>query len=128
MEKIYSFIFIGVAGVLIVVAIRNFSAEYSKMAAIDIGVVLGFFVLAELLGVVEIIKSISQSANINTEWLKTIFKICLVSFLGQWGAQICRDVGENAIADKLEVAVGVTIVIICRPYFIELINIASELE
>ena len=128
MEKIYSIIFLGVAGVLVIIVIKNFSQEYSKIAAISLGIVLGTFVLSEMLGVVELIKTVSQNANIKTEWLKTIFKICLVSFLGQWGVQICRDAGENAIADKLEIAVGVTVVIICKPYFFELINLALELE
>lgn len=128
MEKIYSVILLAVAGVLIIIAIKSFSQEYSKITAIVLGIILGGFVLSELIGIINIIKNIAQSTNINTDWLKSIFKICLVSFLGQWGAQICRDSGENAIADKLETAVGITVVIICQPYFVELISLASVIE
>lgn len=128
MEKIYSLILLAVAGVLIITAIKNFSQEYSKITAIVLGVILGGFVLAELLGVINIIKSIAQKTNINTAWLKSIFKICLISFLGQWGTQICRDAGENTIADKLETAVGITVVIICQPYFVQLISLALEIQ
>lgn len=128
MENIYSIILLAVAGVLIVIAIKNFSHQYSKLTAIALGITLGGFVLAELLGVINIIKSIAQSTNINAAWLKSIFKICIIAFLGQWGTQICRDAGENAIADKLETAVGITVVIICQPYFVQIISLASEIQ
>ena len=128
MEKVYSFILLGIVGTIIVVVLKRISPEYSRIAAIVLGIIIGVYVLGQVTGIFDLIKSLAEKANINTEWIKSIFKICLVSFLGQWGTQICRDAGENAIADKLEIGVGITVVIICQPYFLQLINIAAELE
>lgn len=60
-------------------------------------------------------------------WLGPLLKIVGVAFLGEWGVQLCRDAGENAIAVKLEMGVKIVLLVLCIPVIAQLLNLITSL-
>ena len=50
-----------------------------------------------------------------------------MAFLGEWGVQLCKDAGENAIAVKLEMGVKIVLLVLCIPVISQLLNLITSL-
>ncbi len=127
MDKLFLIILFGIASVFIIMAIKKHSAEFAFIASLCAGCIILFFVVTEIGQVREYINKWTKSTLINSEYSKTLIKISIISFVGQWGIQLCRDAGEGTIADKMETAVKVIMVILCFPYIDMLFNLVAEL-
>ena len=57
--------------------------------------------IAQILSVFE---SLASKARINSGYLKLVDKIVGIAYLAGFGAQICKDAGENSMAAKIELA------------------------
>lgn len=57
--------------------------------------------IAQILSVFE---SLASKARINSGYLKLVVKIVGIAYLAGFGAQICKDAGENSMAAKIELA------------------------
>lgn len=128
MDKIFLIIFFGIGAVFIILAIKKYAPEYALGASICACCMVVVFVLSDIGEIISFISNIIAYGKINSQWSGSIFKIALISFIGQWGISICRDAGENSIADKLETAVKVLVLIICLPYINMLFKMAEEIN
>lgn len=53
--------------------------------------------------------------NINSEYFKALLKIVGISYIVQYGAEICRDAGEGALSTKIEMAGKLILLYITLP-------------
>ncbi len=72
-------------------------------------------VLPQISQVFSIFSEISARANINKLYLETILKIIAIAYISEFGAQICRDAGQGAIASKIEFAAKIMVVVMAVP-------------
>ena len=54
--------------------------------------------------ILSVFESLASKAKINSGYLKLIVKIVGIAYLAGFGAQICKDAGENSMAAKIELA------------------------
>jgi len=59
--------------------------------------------------------------------LTTILKIVGIAYIGDFGAQVCRDAGESAIASKVEFAAKVLVLIVALPIVVGLLETITRL-
>lgn len=128
MDKIFLIILFGITTVFIILAIKKQSSDYALAISICAGCIIILFVISDILEIITFISSVIEYGQINGEWAGSIGKIALISFAGQWGIQICRDAGENSIADKMETAVKILVLIICLPYINMIFKMAAEIS
>ena len=57
----------------------------------------------------------AKRAGIGEMYLIILLKIIGISYLVEFGAQVCRDAGEGAIASKVELAGKVMILVMAVP-------------
>ena len=50
-----------------------------------------------------------------------------IAYLGSFGAQTCRDMGEGALADKIELATKVIIMILALPVLGGILGLVEQL-
>ena len=63
----------------------------------------------------------------NLEYLKLIVKIVGLAYLAGFGAQICKDAGENGIAAKIELAGKIFILTMGIPIMVGLLDLILQL-
>ena len=127
MNKIYLIVLFGIACLFIIITIKKYAPEYAMVASICAGINIITFVVVDFSEIIDFFSSVSNMGGISNRWMKSIMQITSICFLGQWGIQLCRDAGENSIADKMETAIKILVLIICLPYINMLFEMANNL-
>jgi stage III sporulation protein AD len=105
----------GLVAAVLIVLLRHQKPEVAMLVSIAAGVVIFLFVLDKVAAVVIVLKDLAVRANINMLYLGAILKIVGIAYIADFGAQICRDSGEGALASKIEFAAKVLIMVLAVP-------------
>ena len=87
----------------------------------------GIIVLPELQDIISALSGRADISQIGSSWLSPLLKIVGVAFLGEWGVQLCKDAGENAIAVKLEMGVKIVLLVLCIPLISQLLSLITSI-
>jgi len=118
-------VIIGIISVILSLMFRGHHDEWRMYIRIAGGIII-FFAIAQKLGVVlELVKKMSEKIDVDLIYIGIVFKILGISYISEFGAQLCKDAGESSIASKIEFAGKVLIVTISAPVMLALIDIIA---
>lgn len=90
--------------------------------------ILIFFIIIQKLGILlEIAKKMSEKIDMDFVYIGIVFKVLGISYISEFGAQLCKDAGESSIASKIEFAGKVLIITVSSPVMLALIDIISDI-
>lgn len=118
---------IGLIGTILSVILKKQSPEFSLMVSIVTGVIIFIFVCSKLGQVIFILKQMADEAGVNTAYLGIVLKIIGISYIAQFGVQLCTDAGESSIASKIELAGKVLIMVVSIPIMLALLEMVTGL-
>ncbi len=114
---------LGIAGALISVLLKEYKPVYAAIVGMVTGAVIFFFLLSEISYIFDVISLITSRLSLNADYLTTIIRIIGIAYLARFGSDICRDAGQNTIAQKIELAGKVTIVSLSIPILTSVLNL-----
>lgn len=120
--EIVQIVGLGVVAAVLAVTIRNNKPEMAMLLSIAAGLILFFMVLGKIGAVVELLKEMAGRASLNMVYLATVLKIVAIAYIADFGAQICRDAGEGAVASKIEFAAKILILVLAVPIVMALLQ------
>ena len=91
------------------------------------GALILFLVMDKLVGVINLIQSISNKASINSGFLELLLKITGIAFLAEFAVSVCKDSGESAIASKIELGSKIIIISLSIPIISNLLEIILKI-
>ncbi|MBC7345668.1 MAG: stage III sporulation protein AD, partial [Clostridia bacterium] len=107
---------IALLATMLIVLTRQFkSAETGVLIALGVGAAIFLFLVDKIVQVIDIVEELAARADINRFYLSTVLKVIGIAYITEFGAQICRDAGESAVASKVELAGKVLIMILAIP-------------
>lgn len=106
---------IGMTAVLLILVVRRSHPELAVQITIVVAGIVFFLVLDKLRMIIELFTEMAKRAGIGEMYLIILLKIIGISYLVEFGAQVCRDAGESAIASKVELAGKVMILVMAVP-------------
>ncbi|MEW6769777.1 MAG: stage III sporulation protein AD [Bacillota bacterium] len=115
-----------VAAVLAVV-LRSQRPELGLLVGVAAGVVIFLALIGKISAAVAVLNNVAGRAGLNMVYLDTILKIVGIAYVADFGAQMCRDAGEGALAVKVEFAAKVLILVLALPIIIGLLDLLLEL-
>ncbi len=118
---------IGLIATVLVVVVKSQKPELALLLSIAAGVIIFLLVLGKIGSIMDIIKDLAASAGINMVYLSTILKIIGIAYIAEFGAQICRDAGEGAIATKIEFASKILIMVLAVPIVVAVLQALLKL-
>lgn len=125
MEVMIKIALIGVVVALIILLMKGFQSRLTPMITISASVLLSGMVLKMADSAIDSISEIFKASKMENESIKNVIKIVGVAYVADFSSSICRDLGENSIASKIEIAGRVYIVLLAVPWasmLIEAIN------
>lgn len=126
--NILQIIGLGLTGALLATFLRQTKFETGALiVALIAGVVIFLMVFTKISLVVRVLEDMSRKAGINEFYLALLFKMVGIAYLTEFGAQLCRDAGENAIASRVELAGKVLIILIAVPILIAILELVVRL-
>jgi len=100
------------------VVLKQIRPEIALQLSILAGASIFILILSKVRVIVDLLQTLADQANISSYYLLIILKIVGVAYLAEFGAQICRDAGEGALATKIELAAKVGVIILAIPIIV----------
>ncbi len=120
--EIIQIVGIGLISVIILLIIRQYKPEFAIYVSLIAGILILFFSLGELSGVINLLKDIANRASINQQFISILLKITGIAFLSEFAISISNDCGETAIANKIDIGAKVLIIVISIPIITTLLE------
>ncbi len=124
---IFQIAIIGIVATLLIVLIKKYNPEYQIFIAVVTGVIILFVIYSYLGPILQSFQSLWSKTNIDNSYFEIILKVIVIAYITEFGAQICKDAGENSIGMKIELAGKVIIVYLSVPIVLSLIDFIINL-
>lgn len=112
---------------IFLIILRQEKPALAVVLSLAFGVVVFLFLIGKVAIIVEVLTELSHKAQANYFFLDTVLKILGVAYLGEFGAAICRDAGETAVAKKVEFGTKVIIAILALPIMVAILESLIEI-
>ena len=121
--EILQIVGLGIIATVMILMIKTQRPEIAVQISILTGIVIFMLVAGKLSAVIELLNSYTRKVNIDAIYITTLLKIIGIAYIAQFGAEICKDAGEGAIASKIELAGKVVIVVLAVPILTSLLDL-----
>ncbi|WP_129597769.1 stage III sporulation protein AD [Anaerophilus nitritogenes] len=125
--EIFKIVALGIVATILTIVLKNQKPEISIQISIATGIIIFIFIATKLASVLEVLNMFAQKINMDVVYITTIFKIVGIAYIAEFGAQVCKDAGETAIASKIELAGKVLIMVLSVPILLALFHLIVQL-
>lgn len=119
---IFQIVSIGIVATILAILVKNQKPELGIYISLVTAILIFIFVLSKLQAVMEVLNQLARKINIEDIYLATILKIVGIAYIAEFGAHICKDAGEGAIASKIEFAGKILIMVMAIPILVSLMD------
>ncbi|HZK53190.1 MAG TPA: stage III sporulation protein AD [Desulfosporosinus sp.] len=103
---------------VISVVLKQIRPEIAMQLSILASASIFILVMSKIKVIVDLLQNLADQANIGSYYLLIVLKIVGVAYLAEFGAQICKDAGEGALASKIELAAKVAVIALAIPIIV----------
>jgi len=125
--EILQIVGLGLLVAVLAVLLREERPEIAPFLALGFGIMIFIVILGKMGAIIMVFRDLTRRAHIDELYLTTLLKILGIAYVTEFGAQICRDAGEGTIANKIEVAGKVLILILALPIFAAILEVIVRL-
>ena len=120
--EIIQIVGLGIVVTILVVIIKQQRPELAIQLSIVAGVIIFGMMLGKIVSVINVMKQIAQKSNVSMLYMGTVLKIVGVAYIAEYGAQVCKDAGEGAVASKIEFAAKVIVIVLAIPIIVRVFD------
>ena len=118
---------IGLISLIIIIIVRQYKPEFTLYVSLLAGALILVFIMDKIGGIIDLLTSLSNKTAINNEFIILLIKITGIAFLTEFAVSICKDTGESAIANKVDMGGKVVIVSMSIPIISSLLETIVQL-
>ncbi len=109
------------------VVLKQKNPEYALALSLAAGVLMLGMIIAEARPLFDRMHSLLDASGTKAAYVQILFKSLGLCFITQIACDACRDLGETAIATKVEAAGKIAVLLVSLPLFEEILRIAGQL-
>lgn len=113
--EIIQIVGLGFVVTLLILILKRDRPEIAVQLSLTLATIIFLIVLTKINIVLNLFRDMAEKANISQMYLNTILKIIGIAYITEFGAQVCRDAGEGAVAGKIEFAGKVLVMVMAIP-------------
>ncbi len=118
---------IGVLVTMMTLLIKPHKPELSIALPILAVCAILFCIAPYLKGILSMFEELASRGGLESRYLHMVMKIVGVAYLCQFGAELCKDAGENSLASNIELAGKVMILTLSMPAIYRLLDLVSAI-
>ena len=118
---------LGIIVSMLVVFLKQVKPEYSLLCLIVGSVVILAYIISYMTKVFVFFQEVVEKTGINYSLFVSMLKIVGLGYLVEFSASVCRDSGNNSIADKVILAGKIMIFVVSVPIISNLFEMILEL-
>ncbi len=116
-----------VLAAMLALVLKNQRPELALQLGIAAGALILLLVIEQLAGVLGEIERIGAQFGLQGDQMLVVIKVIGMAYLAEFGVQICKDAGENALAGKVELAGKVMIIAVSIPVVTALLKMVTSI-
>lgn len=120
--EIIKIIGIGLIALIIIVIVKQYRPEFALYVSLVAGVLILMMIIGKMGAIIDLLTTLSNKTAINNEFLILLIKITGIAFLTEFTVSICKDSGEAAIANKVDLGGKVLIISMSIPIIASLLE------
>ena len=113
---------VGLIALIIIIILKQYRPEFVIYVSIIAGVIILILIMDKVSAIIDLLTSLSNKTVINNEFLVLLIKITGIPFLTEFSVSICKDSGETAIANKIDIGGKVLIISMSIPIIASLLE------
>lgn len=113
---------VGLIALIIIIILKQYRPEFVIYVSIIAGVIILILIMDKVSAIIDLLTSLSNKTVINNEFLVLLIKIIGIAFLTEFSVSICKDSGETAIANKIDIGGKVLIISMSIPIIASLLE------
>lgn len=125
--NIAQIVVIGLVGTILCIMIKEQRPEISLLIAVATGVLIFISVCDKLKILLLLLEETAQKAGVSEGYFAIVLKVIGISYLAQFGIQLCMDAGQSSVAGKIELAGKIMIMVISAPVLLSLLDVVMNL-
>ena len=125
--NILQIVAIGLTAAILALIVRQQRPDIAMMISLAAGTILFLMVLGNLKAVVTVADQLARRESLDSIYLSTVLKVIGIAYIAEFGAQICKDSGEGAIASKIELSGKVLVMMLALPILTALLEAVLKL-
>lgn len=118
---------IGFIAVLLICVLKPVKPEIAVSISIIGVVILFLFISSNVVEVFDVIYELADKSAVNITYINLVVKIIGITYIFQFASSLCKDAGESAISQAVDMCGKVVISIMAIPIFTELFRTISEI-
>ena len=127
MVDVIKIIGIGLIGLILIIIIKQYRPEFAVYVSLLAGALILYLAMDKISNVINLLKNICSKSGINTEFLGILIKMTGIAYLTEFAISICKDTGETAIANKVELGSKAIIVSMSVPIISNLLEVILKI-
>lgn len=125
--EIIKIVAIAIVCALLCAVLKQYKPEYAIVVQLAASVLILLLIASAMGDLINAIRELIDGSGIDTGYLTLLLKALGVAILTQLAADACRDSGETALSNKVELAGKVTILLLCLPLVKAMIQLSAGL-
>lgn len=125
--EIIKIVAIAIVCALLCAVLKQYKPEYAIVVQLAASVLILLLVASAMGDLINAIRELIDGSGIDTGYLTLLLKALGAAILTQLAADACRDSGETALSNKVELAGKVTILLLCLPLVKAMIQLSAGL-
>lgn len=122
---IFKVVIFGIISSILAIILKEQKTDFAFLVTLIASILICIFVFVEIKPIFELVNELVQKSGINMEYMKIILKLVGVSYIVEFGKNVCLDSGQSSIASKIEMAGKVVIVSLSIPVITSLVELIS---
>lgn len=118
---------VGFLGLITTVILKEYKKEYAIYASLICGSLILLYSMGIIKSILDFSISVVSNSKYNNAFIKIILKITGIAILTEYAVSICKDLGENSIANKIDFASKIIVVSLSIPIISNTLEILTEL-
>jgi len=116
---------LGIIAAIFVVVISEKKPEMGMMLGLIFGIIALMIAFGKVGTIVRALEDTISSSGIDAKLLVPVMKITGMAYITQFSVDVCKDVGQNSIAGKIETVGKIMMLVVAVPIVTSLIHIIS---
>ena len=110
---------------LLNIILKDYAKEFCVFINIVSAGIVFLMIFNDLKIIIKQVDTLTQSVGVITPYIKIMLKILGISMLAGLLSDLCRDNGENTLANQTELSAKIIILVTALPLFSTIINIMT---
>ena len=127
MDEVIKIIGIGLIALILIIIIKQYRPEFAIYISLIAGVLILILALDKLTNIINLLKHICNESGVNSKFLGILLKMTGIAFLAEFAISICKDAGETALANKVELGSKAIVISMSIPIIYNLLETIMKL-